>query len=70
MQLATLRKPDGTFTADLNETLKVMRDYFIPNDEHNDTDYHKTIRAKLNEPILTEDDRDCTSAEVKNAIDE
>jgi hypothetical protein len=42
--LATLRKPDGTFTVDLNETLKVMIYYFIPNDEHDDnTDYHKTL---------------------------
>jgi hypothetical protein len=48
-----------------------MIEYLIPKDEQtDDTDYHKKNRAQSKEPILTADDRDCTPAEVKNAINE
>jgi hypothetical protein len=67
--MTTLQKPDGSLTSDLNETVKVMTDYFIPKDEqHDDTDHHKRNRALSEEPILTADDRDYTTAEVKIAI--
>jgi len=46
-----------------------VRDYLIPKDDQtDDTNYHKGIRAQSKEPILTADDRDYTPTEVKNAI--
>ena len=68
--MTTLRKPDSSLTSDINETVKVMIDHLIPNDEQtNDTDYHKRISTMSTELILTADDRDYTPAEVKNAIE-
>jgi hypothetical protein len=70
-KLTALQKPDGSLTSGLNETVKVMTDYLIPKDEQlDDTDYHKRTRVQSKKPILTADDRDYTSAEVKNAIDD
>jgi hypothetical protein len=61
--MTTLQKPDGSLMSDLNETVKIMIEYLIPKDEQtDDTDYHKRIRAQSKEPILTVDDRDCTPA--------
>ena len=61
LTMTTLRKPDGSSTSDLNETMKVMLDYLIPKDDQtDDTDHHKRIRAEIKEIILTADDRDCT----------
>ena len=69
LPMTTLQRPDGSFTSDLNETVKFMIEYLIPKDEQiDDTDYHKRIRAQTEEPILTADDRDSTPSEVKNAI--
>ena len=34
-QTTTLRKPDGTLTADLNETLQLMLHHFAPEDNLN-----------------------------------
>jgi hypothetical protein len=57
--MTTLQRPNGSFTSDLNETVKVIIDYLITKDEQtDDTDYHKRIRAQTEEPILTADDRD------------
>jgi hypothetical protein len=67
--MATLQKPGGSLTTDLNEIVKIMIGYLFPKDEQtDDTDYHKRIRAQLREPISTADDGDCTPAEVKNAV--
>ena len=41
-QITTLKKPDGTLTADLQETLKHMLEHFAPEDDkHEDSDLHK-----------------------------
>ena len=51
--MTTLERPDGSFTSDLNENVSFMIDYLIPKDEQiDDTDYHKRIRAQTEEPIL------------------
>jgi len=64
-----LQKPDGSLTSNLHETVKVVKDYLIHKDEQlDDTDYHKRIRAQSKEPILTADDRDYTPAQAKNVI--
>jgi hypothetical protein len=69
--LTNLQKPDGSLKHNLNETVKTVMEYLIPKDEQtDDTDYHKRIRAQSKEPISTPDDRDCTTAEVKNAIND
>ena len=40
--MTTLKKPDGTTTTDLEETMKMMADYLIPQDEAtDDTEHHK-----------------------------
>jgi hypothetical protein len=42
IQITTLRKPDGSLTDDLRETLKTMLEHFTPEDkEEDDTDHHK-----------------------------
>jgi hypothetical protein len=65
----TLQKPDGSLTSNLNETSKIMSDCLIPtDDQRDDTDYHKGVRAKSKEPIRTADDREFTPTEVRNAI--
>jgi cell envelope opacity-associated protein A len=67
--MTTLKKPYVSLTSNLNETVKVMSDYLIPKDDQtDDTNYHKGIRAQSKEPILTADDRDYTPTEVNNAI--
>jgi hypothetical protein len=50
-QLTTLRKPDGSFTEDLRDTLQLMMEHFTPDDkEKDDTELHKLARAKLQNP--------------------
>ena len=67
----TLLKPDGSLTSYLSETLKVMIDHLTPNDEQSDdTDHHKRMRNLSTEPIQTADDRNYTTAGVKNTIDD
>jgi hypothetical protein len=46
-QLTTLRKPDGSLTADIRETLKHVLGHFAPEDtETDDTDFHKQARTR------------------------
>jgi hypothetical protein len=67
--MTTLKKLDRSLMSNLNETVKVMSDYLIlEDDQTDDTNYHKGIRAQSKEPIQTADDRDYTQTEVKNAI--
>jgi hypothetical protein len=67
--LSTLRKPDGTVTTDMAETLRFMIDSFTPDDdEETDNEYHKLIRAQTKTPITTEDNKPFTPAEIRDAI--
>jgi hypothetical protein len=69
--MTTLKKTDGTTTADLEETVKMMAEHLIPKDDDTaDTEYHKHIREQAKEPIQTKEDREYTMEEVKNAIAE
>jgi len=69
--MTTLLKTDGYYTANLNETAQVILDHLITKDDRtDDTDYHKRIRREIREPNQTEDDREFTPAEIKNAIEE
>jgi hypothetical protein len=69
-QLTTLRKPDGSLTADIRETLQLMLEYFVPEDNDNDdTDFHKQARTQSQEPMDTADDKDFTLEEIRNAVE-
>jgi len=63
-QKTTLRKPDGSLIADLNETLKHMLEYFTPEDkEVDDTDNHRLARIQSQEPV------DRADEEIRNTIE-
>jgi hypothetical protein len=67
--LSTLRKPDGTNTRDLAETIGYMIETFTPEDkEETDSACHKLIRAATKVPITTEDDIPFTTIEIQQAI--
>jgi hypothetical protein len=64
-----MRKPDGSLTADISETLKHMLEYFAPEDtENDDTDFHKQARTQAQEPVDAADDKDFTLEEIRNSI--
>jgi hypothetical protein len=68
-QITTLRKPDGTLIADLQKTLKHMLEHFAPEDnQHDDSDLHQQARTLSMEPIYTEDDKEFTVQEIRNAV--
>jgi hypothetical protein len=68
-QITTLRKPDGSLTEDLSETLQLMLEHFTPEDkEEDDTELHKLARAQALEPADTDDDIDFTVEESRNAV--
>jgi hypothetical protein len=66
--LTTLRKPDRTLTAGQYETLKHMLEHFTPEDNHNDTDCQTQARILSQEPVDTEDVKDFTVEEIRNAV--
>ena len=64
-----MRKPDGTDTKDLAETVRYMIETFTPEDkEETDSAGHKLIRAAIKVPITTEDDIPFTTNEIREAI--
>jgi hypothetical protein len=64
--LTTIRRPDGTVTSGLAETVNAMTDHFTPADhEITDSEYHKLIRTQNKTPVTTEDDKPFTTAEVR-----
>ena len=69
-QLTTLRKPDGSLTADIRETLQHMLEYFVPEDKDNDdTDFHTQTRTQSQEPVDTAYHKDFTIEEIRNAVE-
>ena len=68
-QLTTLRRPDGSTTKDIRETLQHMMEHFVPEDRDNDdTAYHTQARLQTQEPVDTTDDKEFTMQEIRNAI--
>jgi len=52
-QITTLRKPDGSLTSDTKETLRLMLEYFTPEDNDlDDNNHHKHVR-ELTDNSLT-----------------
>jgi hypothetical protein len=69
-QLTTLRKPDGSLTADIRETLQHILEYFVTEDKDNDdTDFHTQARTQSQEPMDTADDKGFTIEEIRNAVE-
>jgi hypothetical protein len=69
-KITSLRKPDGTPTTDMKKTVKLMLEYFTPEDkEHDDSELHKQLRAQSQETVKLPDDREFTTAEIRNAIE-
>jgi hypothetical protein len=63
------RRPDGTVTSGMKETLNVIIEHFTPSEEEaTDNDYHKSIRQQNKTSITTEDDKPFTTAEIRDAI--
>ena len=67
--MTTIRKPDGTETTSLHETLNAILDYLLTEDSLLDNPHHKTVRRVIEEPIHTNEDVDFSREEVQNAID-
>jgi hypothetical protein len=66
--LTTLQRPDGSFTLDTESTTKHMLDYFVPEDETNDSAAHKQTRELIKESIDTEDDKPFSRDEILSVI--
>jgi hypothetical protein len=70
IQITTLRKPDGSITKDTKETLRLMLEYFTPEDKKlEDNNYHKQVRGKTSRPPDTPDDCEFTIDEIRRVIE-
>jgi 3,4-dihydroxy-2-butanone 4-phosphate synthase len=68
-KITKLRKPHGCLTTDTKEILRLMFDYFTPEDnDRDDSDYHKQVRSQTQQPNTTADDREFTIEEIGDAI--
>jgi hypothetical protein len=69
-QKTTLRKPESSLTKDTKEILKLMQEYFTPEDnEYKDSNYHKQVRDKATRPPNTPDDCEFTIEDVRRVIE-
>jgi hypothetical protein len=47
-----------------------MQEYFTPEDnEYDDNDYHKQVRAQSQDPVNSPDDREFTIEEIRNCVE-
>ena len=68
-QFTSLRKPDGTLTSNMEETVKLMLEHFTPEDNmQGDSEFHKQIRVQIQGTVTTPDDREFTLVEIRNAV--
>jgi len=68
--ITTLRKPDGSLTEDLRETIQFMLEHSLPQDkEEDDSELHKQARARALESAATDNDIDFTVEETRNAVE-
>jgi hypothetical protein len=67
--MTTLKKPDGTETSSIRETMEVMVDYIFTEDEEEDNLLQENIRKTIEEPISTRDDVKFSREEVKHTIE-
>jgi hypothetical protein len=68
--LTTLKKPDGSKTVNMIDTLVYITEQLIPEDNpQDDTDHHKNIRRLTEQPIETIKDRGFSQDEVRRIIE-
>ena len=67
--MTTLRKPVGTVTSSILETMNTMLDHLITDDGEEENQHHKNIRKMIAEPIYTSDDAEFTQREIKQTIE-
>jgi len=67
--MTTLRKPDGSETSSIQETMNVMLDHLSTENTEQDTLHHKNIRRTIEETILTGDDLVFSREEIKHTIE-
>ena len=68
--LTTLKKPDGSHTSTLKDTLQYMIDHFVPDDKETaENNYHKHVREINKVPLATEDDADFTQREIIHILE-
>jgi len=56
--ITTLRKLDGLLTSETKETLRLMLEYFTPEDNDLDNNHHKRIRELTDKQPNTPDDHE------------
>jgi hypothetical protein len=66
--MTKLRKPDGTETSSILETMNIMSGYLIREDREEENQHHKNIRKMIEKPIYTRDDAEFTQGEIKQTI--
>jgi len=67
--MTTLRKPDGSETSSIKETMDVILQCHFPEDrEESENQLHKTIRRSVEEPINTRDDTGFSKEEIRQTI--
>jgi len=54
--MTTLRKPDGTVTSIMLETMYTMLDHLITDDGEEENQHHENTRKMIAETIYTNDD--------------
>jgi len=68
--MTTLRKPVGSETTSIQDTMKLVLEYLFAEDrEHEKTLHHKNIRKYIEEPLNTRDDVAFSREEIKHTID-
>jgi len=67
--LSTLQKEDGTYTTNLESTVKYMLQQFFPDDrKENDNEEQQQLRKKMLEPPETSDDMEFTQEEIRGVL--
>jgi len=64
------KKPDGTITADMRETLTgTLEQLTLEDNILDDTEYHRANRRLAGQPIDTTDDKHFTQDEVRQMVE-
>jgi hypothetical protein len=67
--MTTLRKPDGSETASIEETMNTMLENLLTEGREEETLQHKNIRKNLEQAINTSEDEEFSREEIKYTID-
>ena len=64
-KLTTIQKPDGSYTPNIEATIRYMLDHFAPEDTpNNENCHHHQTREEIKTPPNTDNDRDFTQEEI------